>query len=89
MSAEVSHGRGGAGNIATDETKYVDGEVVREGVAGSHHDGAFSTGRGGEFLCPSYCTGFAAGAVRAVVAEESPAPPAERTLPSIAKSSPY
>lgn len=49
MSApEVSHGRGGAGNINPDETKYVDGEVVRVGVAGSHGDGAFSTGRGGK-----------------------------------------
>lgn len=47
MSAEVSHGRGGAGNIKPDDTKYVDGEIVREGAAGSHGDGAFSTGRGG------------------------------------------
>ncbi|MGO1180554.1 DUF3602 domain-containing protein, partial [Cellulosimicrobium funkei] len=45
---EVSHGRGGAGNIAADDTQYVDGEVVRVGVEGSHGDGAFSTGRGGE-----------------------------------------
>ena len=44
---EVSHGRGGAGNINPDDTKYVDGEVVRAGVQGSHNDGAFSTGRGG------------------------------------------
>jgi hypothetical protein len=43
----VSHGRGGAGNINPDETKYVDGEVVRVGAEGSHGDGAFSTGRGG------------------------------------------
>ncbi|KAL7922630.1 hypothetical protein ACQKWADRAFT_312862 [Trichoderma austrokoningii] len=47
MAAEVSHGRGGAGNIDTDDTKYVDGEVVRSGVEGSHGDGAFSSGRGG------------------------------------------
>lgn len=48
MSApEVSHGRGGAGNINPDDTKYVDGEVVRIGAEGSHGDGAFSTGRGG------------------------------------------
>ena len=48
MSApEVSHGRGGAGNINPDSTKYVDGEVVRVGEPGSHGDGAFSTGRGG------------------------------------------
>jgi len=46
-TAEVSHGRGGAGNINPDDTKYVDGEVTRTGVEGSHHDGAFSTGRGG------------------------------------------
>ncbi|CAI4216192.1 unnamed protein product [Parascedosporium putredinis] len=46
-SAEVSHGRGGAGNINVDDTQYVDGEVVRVGVEGSHGDGAFSTGRGG------------------------------------------
>ncbi|KAI1106682.1 hypothetical protein F4804DRAFT_7892 [Jackrogersella minutella] len=44
---EVSHGRGGAGNINPDNTKYVDGEIVREGPEGSHGDGAFSTGRGG------------------------------------------
>ncbi|KAH6847480.1 hypothetical protein B0I37DRAFT_145811 [Chaetomium sp. MPI-CAGE-AT-0009] len=44
---EVSHGRGGAGNINPDDTKYVDGEVVRVGAPGSHGDGAFSTGRGG------------------------------------------
>ncbi|KAI1213816.1 uncharacterized protein F4807DRAFT_409242 [Annulohypoxylon truncatum] len=44
---EVSHGRGGAGNIHEDNTKYVDGEIVREGTEGSHGDGAFSTGRGG------------------------------------------
>ncbi|CEJ81724.1 hypothetical protein VHEMI01838 [[Torrubiella] hemipterigena] len=47
MTAEVSHGRGGAGNINPDETKYVDGEVVRTGVEGSHGDGAYSSGRGG------------------------------------------
>lgn len=48
MSApEVSHGRGGAGNIHSDETKYVDGSVVRTGVEGSHGDGAYSVGRGG------------------------------------------
>ena len=45
---EVSHGRGGAGNINPDDTKYVDGEVVRAGATGSHGDGAFSTGRGGK-----------------------------------------
>ena len=49
-TAEVSHGRGGAGNINPDDTKYVDGEVTRAGVEGSHHDGAFSTGRGGKLL---------------------------------------
>jgi hypothetical protein len=47
MSTEVSHGRGGAGNIKHDDTQYVDGEVVRAGVEGSHGDGAYSTGRGG------------------------------------------
>ncbi|KAI0848936.1 hypothetical protein F5Y00DRAFT_262093 [Daldinia vernicosa] len=30
---EVSHGRGGAGNINPDDTKYVDGEIVRQGAA--------------------------------------------------------
>lgn len=50
---EVSHGRGGAGNIHADETKYVDGSVVRTGVEGSHGDGAYSVGRGGEF--PPLC----------------------------------
>jgi hypothetical protein len=48
MTAEVSHGRGGAGNLAPDDTKYVDGEVVRSGVEGSHGDGAYSSGRGGK-----------------------------------------
>ncbi|KAF5564641.1 hypothetical protein H9Q69_007678 [Fusarium xylarioides] len=47
MSAEVSHGRGGAGNFKPDDTEYVDGEVVRTGVVGSHGDGAYSSGRGG------------------------------------------
>ncbi|KAF5723518.1 hypothetical protein FMUND_1758 [Fusarium mundagurra] len=46
MSAEVSHGRGGAGNFKPDDTEYVDGEVVRTGVVGSHGDGAYSSGRG-------------------------------------------
>ncbi|CAG8951298.1 hypothetical protein HYFRA_00008048 [Hymenoscyphus fraxineus] len=46
-STEVSHGRGGAGNIGVDNTPYGDGEIVREGAAGDHGDGAFSTGRGG------------------------------------------
>merc|ERR1712225_49261 len=46
-SMEVSHGRGGAGNIGPDSTQYVDGEIVREGVVGEHGDGAFSTGRAG------------------------------------------
>ncbi|CZR50825.1 uncharacterized protein PAC_00699 [Phialocephala subalpina] len=46
-STEVSHGRGGAGNIGEDATPYGDGEIVREGVVGDHGDGAFSTGRGG------------------------------------------
>lgn len=48
MSAEVSHGRGGAGNFKPDDTEYVDGEVVRTGVVGSHGDGAYSSGRGGK-----------------------------------------
>ncbi|TDZ26189.1 hypothetical protein Cob_v001118 [Colletotrichum orbiculare MAFF 240422] len=47
MSAEVSHGRGGAGNMSADDTKYVDGEVVRAGLEGSHGTGAYSSGRGG------------------------------------------
>ncbi|PMD18009.1 hypothetical protein NA56DRAFT_577690 [Hyaloscypha hepaticicola] len=46
-STEVSHGRGGAGNIGVDNTPYGDGEIVREGPVGDHNDGAFSTGRGG------------------------------------------
>lgn len=53
---EISHGRGGAGNINPDDTKYVDGEVVRVGVEGSHNDGAFSTGRGGETVFPLFCS---------------------------------
>lgn len=47
-NAEVSHGRGGAGNILPDNTPYVDGSVVRAGVEGSHGDGAYSSGRGGK-----------------------------------------
>lgn len=54
MSAEVSHGRGGAGNFKPDDTEYVDGEVVRTGVVGSHGDGAYSSGRGGKSLLASY-----------------------------------
>jgi len=42
-SLEVSHGRGGAGNITPDSNVYVDGEIVREGTP----SGAYSTGRGG------------------------------------------
>ncbi|KAI1437628.1 hypothetical protein GGR50DRAFT_644627 [Xylaria sp. CBS 124048] len=44
---EISHGRGGAGNINPDNTEYVDGEIVRQGTVGPHGDGAYSTGRGG------------------------------------------
>ncbi|KAK9419567.1 hypothetical protein SUNI508_07303 [Seiridium unicorne] len=47
---EVSHGRGGAGNINPDDTQYVDGEIVRAGTPGSQGAGAFSTGRGGTFV---------------------------------------
>ncbi|KAE9578877.1 hypothetical protein CGCF415_v001521 [Colletotrichum fructicola] len=47
MTAEVSHGRGGAGNINPDDTQYVDGEVVRTGPEGSQGHGAYSAGRGG------------------------------------------
>lgn len=44
MSApEISHGRGGAGNINPDNTEYADAEIVRAGEEGS----AVSTGRGG------------------------------------------
>lgn len=53
MSApEVSHGRGGAGNINPDDTQYVDGEIVRQGDVGTHGDGAYSTGRGGTSSIP-------------------------------------
>lgn len=52
MSAEVSHGRGGAGNFNADDTKYEDGSIVRVGDEGSHGDGAYSAGRGGTFLSP-------------------------------------
>lgn len=40
---EVSHGRGGAGNITPDNTQYADAEIVREGETGT----GVSTGRGG------------------------------------------
>lgn len=61
MPHEVSHGRGGAGNINADPTEYVDGGIVRQGVEGTHGDGAFSTGRGGMrspisyYLALSHC----------------------------------
>ncbi|KAF2963385.1 hypothetical protein GQX73_g10192 [Xylaria multiplex] len=51
---EVSHGRGGAGNINPDSTEYVDGEIVRQGEVGTHGDGAYSTGRGAQ--CPNSST---------------------------------
>jgi len=47
MSAPVSHGRGGQGNIAPDSTEYADGEIVRQGEQGNQGDGAYSAGRGG------------------------------------------
>lgn len=40
---EVSHGRGGAGNINPDDTQYMDAEIVREAEPGT----GVSTGRGG------------------------------------------
>ncbi|KAK6336485.1 hypothetical protein TWF696_002035 [Orbilia brochopaga] len=40
----TSHGRGGAGNIAPDDTQYADGGIVHE----SHPTGTYTTGRGGE-----------------------------------------
>lgn len=47
MSApEVSHGRGGAGNITPDGTKYADAEIVRTADEGT----GVSTGRGGTFF---------------------------------------
>ncbi|KAL2757652.1 hypothetical protein ACRALDRAFT_1068188 [Sodiomyces alcalophilus JCM 7366] len=46
-TSEVSHGRGGAGNIHPDDTPYADGSVVRAGPEGSRGDGAYSVGRGG------------------------------------------
>jgi hypothetical protein len=50
---DVSHGRGGAGNIKEDDTVYADGEITKTGLEGSHGDGAFSAGRGGEFCALS------------------------------------
>lgn len=43
---EVSHGRGGAGNITPDDTQYADAEIVRTADEGT----GVSTGRGGT-LC--------------------------------------
>jgi len=43
----VSHGRGGAGNIGTDPVQYTAGDIHREGLEGDHGDGAYSAGRGG------------------------------------------
>lgn len=42
---EVSHGRGGAGNITPDDTQYADAEIVRAADEGT----GVSTGRGGMF----------------------------------------
>ncbi|CAF9921961.1 MAG: hypothetical protein HETSPECPRED_004683 [Heterodermia speciosa] len=47
MNDNVSHGRGGAGNLVPDDTPYADGEIVREGPTGDQGDGAYSAGRGG------------------------------------------
>lgn len=47
---EVSHGRGGAGNINPDSTQYVDGEITRQGGEGTQNAGPYSTGRGGESM---------------------------------------
>lgn len=47
-TAEVSHGRGGAGKIDPDNMQYVDGAVVHAGPEDSHNNGAFRAGRGGE-----------------------------------------
>ncbi|KAL8714758.1 MAG: hypothetical protein Q9220_001271 [cf. Caloplaca sp. 1 TL-2023] len=47
MSEEVSHGRGGAGNIKPDDTPYADASIVREGPVGDQGDGTYSAGRGG------------------------------------------
>ncbi|ETN37323.1 uncharacterized protein HMPREF1541_08314 [Cyphellophora europaea CBS 101466] len=44
----VSHGRGGAANIRPDDTPYIDGEIVREGLVGDQGDGKYSAGRGGQ-----------------------------------------
>lgn len=43
---EVSHGRGGAGNITADDTQYADAEIVRAADEGT----GVSTGRGGTFF---------------------------------------
>lgn len=42
-----STGRGGAGNIGQDPNTYVDGGIVREGIAGQSDRGEYSAGRGG------------------------------------------
>ncbi|KAG8416939.1 hypothetical protein J3459_013489 [Metarhizium acridum] len=47
MAVEVSHGRGGAGNINPDKTEYVDGGSRPRRSRGEHGDGAYSAGRGG------------------------------------------
>lgn len=43
----ISHGRGGTGNIGPDSTPYTDGSIVREGAVGDQGDGKYSSGRGG------------------------------------------
>jgi hypothetical protein len=39
--------RSRVGNFRPDDTKYIDGEIVRAGRQGDQGDGPFSTGRGG------------------------------------------
>ncbi|KAI1112025.1 hypothetical protein F5Y14DRAFT_423384 [Nemania sp. NC0429] len=73
---EISHGRGGAGNINPDDTQYVDGEIVRQGDIGTHGDGAYSTGRGGAANITDKHVPATARADKEVV-------PAEATRPSI------
>jgi len=74
---DVSHGRGGAGNINPDDTQYVDGEIVHQGPAGG--DGAFSTGRGGAANIENPGKPAALGGGKDVVPEAAMRPSMENT----------
>ncbi|KAI9840239.1 MAG: hypothetical protein M1837_001822 [Sclerophora amabilis] len=77
MSSNVSHGRGGTGNIGPDTNTYVDGEIVREGPQASTGTGPTSTGRGGQGNIGAPATGATLAAPQDVVPEAATRPSQE------------